>query len=741
VITRNPLLVTLTALLFLLLPHAHSYQAWQVKGGATSITLYRQMLAGMGLQVKLTQTAAPQGDMEEAVGCALSSSSSLSFRTQTGFFQNWEGGEVVSRGGFELVGKKGSLRVTDFTIQPAEFGGFQLRSGSSAHVFDLQQVKVRFDHARRTLTFGYADLVLRPEAANALGRPDLAGETIGMVTVAATLTFIGGDPNESGPPPPPPPGSGGMTDVPNGDVQLFQLLDCASYGRTGAYPNGLSGLGVGTTSCNVSNITNDNANWYEQMDERHPVIEQNLYRISVVNGAERFEQIGVGWVKHGFLSTNSNGCGTCQVPGAGGAQLGIHCSDTYGSSLNASRSYLGPRNEVNPFTGRWTCRGSYFSNYVNDCVSRFNQSGLDAVAHRLVVKDQDLLAGGTFIYEAYYVSENDVDRYNNIAYKTCVPTWSTAQTRWNFGNTGPQVQGPAILGWVGATKNTAEPTTEGDVIVASKATNVGGGFWHYEYAVYVHTLDRQVRAFTLPVADGVVLKSIEFRDPDDNALNDWTFSRANSKVTWQTETFAQNPNANSLSWGFTFNFRFDANVPPADSAAVLGLFKPGTLQALSVSVKTPANPYTVPTSMIVNPGTVLTGGLADLIYSDDSRVQAQPRLVFSTSGYPLQMVVEGSTPWTAPSVMRFRVESSAPSAISQRIELYNFSTGQYEELDVRSSTPTDTVVEVEATGNLTRFVETGTGKVRARVGYRATGPVLSFPWTASIDHTAWTITP
>ena len=33
-------------------------------------------------------------------------------------------------------------------------------------------------------------------------------------------------------------------------------------------------------------------------------------------------------------------------------------------------------------------------------------------------------------------------------------------------------------------------------------------------------------------------------------------------MTWSTETFATNQNANAIRWGTLYNFRFDADRPP-----------------------------------------------------------------------------------------------------------------------------------------------------------------------------------
>jgi hypothetical protein len=85
--------------------------------------------------------------------------------------------------------------------------------------------------------------------------------------------------------------------------------------------------------------------------DQQPVIAQNLYRLA----GGRFEQIGMSWLKHGFLSTNSpNAACNPQQPCAGapfgGDQLGVGCTDTYTGSLNGHRP-AGMRSEVNATTG------------------------------------------------------------------------------------------------------------------------------------------------------------------------------------------------------------------------------------------------------------------------------------------------------------------------------------------------------------------------------------------------------
>ena len=60
----------------------------------------------------------------------------------------------------------------------------------------------------------------------------------------------------------------------------------------------------------------------------------------------------------------------------------------------------------------------------------------------------------------------------------------------------------------------------------------------------------------------------------------WSIS-VGQTATWNTETFAQNPNANAIRWGTSYNFRFDGG-PPILVNATIGFFKTGAPITVSV---------------------------------------------------------------------------------------------------------------------------------------------------------------
>ncbi len=57
------------------------------------------------------------------------------------------------------------------------------------------------------------------------------------------------------------------------------------------------------------------------------------------------------------------------------------CAGTYGVGNNSSRTWLGPRDEWNPFDGTWECTGSHFAGGVQDCARRHSGGGHGPTDH------------------------------------------------------------------------------------------------------------------------------------------------------------------------------------------------------------------------------------------------------------------------------------------------------------------------------------------------------------------------
>ncbi|MCI0362410.1 MAG: hypothetical protein L0Y44_08630 [Phycisphaerales bacterium] len=388
----------------------------------------------------------------------------------------------------------------------------------------------------------------------------------------------------------------------------------------------------GTTSCNIGNV---NLQWCVFPNNLHPAIGQSLFKVK--NG--RIEQIGINWLKHGFTALSGNICGCWggagSCPGPSGSVLGVGCSDPYTASRNASQSNLGPRWRVNADTGffptngpgpspAWTCAGS-------------------AVGRLIRVRSTDLEASSAtvqFYGEAQYVAQDDAaanNQNNNTSYRRLTVAASGAN---NFNGTLSgltQREQAGIRAWKdfglpdgpdAGTDPDPDPDVvetdiqlvdEGFFILAAKATDLGGGQWHYEYALQNVNSDRSGRVFNVPLPEGAAISNIGFHDieyhsgdaqgnTNNCALNfdgtDWPVTQTSTSIEWATQTFAESNNANALRWGTMYNFRFDADVPPQTGETTLTTYKvAGTVNASTVVPGADCNNNNVADSIDISNGT------------------------------------------------------------------------------------------------------------------------------------------
>lgn len=134
---------------------------------------------------------------------------------------------------------------------------------------------------------------------------------------------------------------------------------------------------------------------------------------------------------------------------------------------------------------------------------------------------------------------------------------------------------------------------DGRIWVASKATLLGNGLWHYEYAIENLSSDRSVGAVTVALPPGSAVASPGFHDVNphsDEILDgtDWSFERGPCGARWSTAAFATNPNANALRWGTMYNYRFDSPLPPATGVIDLELFRPGSPASVLAAATVPS---------------------------------------------------------------------------------------------------------------------------------------------------------
>ncbi|MEZ4651693.1 MAG: FlgD immunoglobulin-like domain containing protein [Candidatus Eisenbacteria bacterium] len=342
--------------------------------------------------------------------------------------------------------------------------------------------------------------------------------------------------------------------------------------REGSYPDGANALSMMTTACNVGA---ENIPWLAPMSEDHPTVVMQLYRMS--DG--RFEQVGVSAARHEYFALSNSACETCQTQ-SNGTFLGVGCSTTSGVGINADRNLLGPRGEIDPFSGTWDCTGSLFAGGQSDCVSR-PHDGNGPLDRRLVVTDADLdVPGASFVYEAYWLTAGDADRRNSLGSRSA----NVIRVGSNFvvSDVNDESVGAALERW-GGTQSWVSLPGDGELLLASKSWDLGGGLHQYEYALFNLDSVREVGAFRVPVGSSTV-SDVGFHDPDSDPTTDWNSQVAGSEVSWSTEPFGIDPDAPALSYGLLYNFRFVSDQPPAEGTATLVAFEGGEDEVAAAAI-------------------------------------------------------------------------------------------------------------------------------------------------------------
>jgi hypothetical protein len=493
--------------------------------------------------------------------------------------------EVMPIGGpYEMTVRDGRTGFVFFNVE-----GHQLDYSADGDVFNIQLGR----------------LLLSEEFAGSLGRLSDAGSLVGQMSIRANMRatevteIVEGEAQSSVLKADP---EGGNT-IPGPDVIVGDLNGLAQFGSASG---GYVGLAVGTDSCNAGTV---DLNWFQNPNNDHPVIPQNLYRMSGgTTNDVRFEQIGQSSVKHAFTALTQNLCGFgCN--GVGGSRLGSGCSDPYGASLNSGPG-LGSRAWINPFTGFYPRNDSATPNNFHADHTHLGPS------HRILTQITDLSTtnnpGATYYAEGQYITPHEYawcqsnpgqcNQYNNVSYRR-YNVIGTASP-FSFSPAASTVrQQAAIAAWTGSTQVhlRPDPGNDGIGIVAYKVTNTSPGVWHYEYAIYNQNIDRAIASFSVPIGAGVTLSNVGFHAPPQHpgwsgdgtvgnqgfSSTPWTPSQVGGAITWATESFAQNQNANALRWGTMYNYRFDSNRPPTNVDATVGFFKTGNPVTVQVQGPSP----------------------------------------------------------------------------------------------------------------------------------------------------------
>lgn len=538
--------------------------------------------------------------------------------------------QVFHLGSLSISSRTGRFNMTSILIDGSELASQSLQSKSLD-----QSPRLVISGGDRFVdvpsgSFGIqgGSLLISPTLAAQLGSERLTGVSIG--TVSTNLVFEVPNPTH---------------DEPNGqrvcanpssgpDVIVGGLEASGSAVSNYTAVGAIDAISIATSSCNIGNV---NVQWVAS-NNNHPVIGGSLYRYNVVNGSGRFEQIGLGWLKHGFTALTQNLCCTCN--GQGGSVLGQGCSDPYTASRNGQQlttsGGLGPRFQVNAHTGVFTFPYLFRNLAI--------PGGETNISRRVQIKLTDLdpavNAGAIYTIEGQYVTKDDAtagNQNNNASYAPATVTGNSTNCSVSASNGTTVRQKSAVQRWKALDASVTETLLDvpedaapafGRLILMAKATSLGGGIYHYEYALYNMNSERAVQSFSVPISPYANVTNIGFHDvfyhdPDGCGSTtsvpitfdgtDWPGVVSGGNVHWDmvalSGTGANAPcNSNAIRWGSTFNFRFDSDLPPGSGKAAIGQWT--VVNSVDASTVIPDNNVTCLRGDMNNDGLIDAGDIA-----------------------------------------------------------------------------------------------------------------------------------
>jgi hypothetical protein len=209
--------------------------------------------------------------------------------------------------------------------------------------------------------------------------------------------------------------------------------------------------------------------------------------------------------------------------------------------------------------------------------------------------DPALNAGAKFWIEGHYISPDDAaagNALNNASYREV----SIGASPFNITTLGSTIrEKAAIYAWQVvdpeveiANADIPDSTPVQRFHVGRRITRPSPSVWHYEFVVHNMNADRSANSFTVNLPAGGNITGSGFRDVNHHsgepyATTDWTATVNPGTITWATDDFATDANANALRWGTMFTFWFDSDAPPTGMTLSLGLFKPGTPSTVDFS--------------------------------------------------------------------------------------------------------------------------------------------------------------
>lgn len=546
-------------------------EVWQAWSASARLHVYPQSLEPVGIELRHRGQRMPDGSRIEFDDRELGT---LTFHAPYGNFEGFLDGRLVLDARLELSHGANTVGIEQLLVRPDPDDPFALHllDGKGRLLFTARQVHVYTRPEAERLIMERMDVHIAPALAEALGLPEWEGRFVGELALQARLFIPAGAETQVR--------GDACADRPNWSTQGHEL-DVLLTGMGSVQDRGTVDVDgktfeIITPSSSLANrddLSTADVPWFSKFtgtfpphgNDQHPYLVWNLYRIA--DG--RLEQIGVSGAKHAWLTINFSctiNCGDGGVPGGSGHILWPGCGDVYGVGNNDAAGDLGPRDEINPRTGVFVSRGSFFDQNADG--AQDNSSSAPGENRMMVERSELETPDADYLFESWYVIRDDVDIFNSMGFHPVSPA-NTSGDNWNYG-LGPFQQGSAVDEWAapggtpesGAMNVLHEDPRIGHFKVLARAEQLPDERWRYSYFVMNYDVERGIEQFAV-LADTRV-DNAYFHDPDQDGGNDWPLATG-AGLRFDA------PDGNPLRWGTGYSFGFDADQPPVARQVEVGL--------------------------------------------------------------------------------------------------------------------------------------------------------------------------
>ncbi len=623
-------------------------QDWSAWGGAVGIRWNHALLKDYGMTVGRPDARIQSPDHRPHDWFELRQGGGLTFRVANGALRHFTGGQLQSRGGYQLMlDGQGSIDLRNFTLRVRAKDPMILDVvGADGKVwFYIDHLMFELVRQQTQVAIKAADVRIAPALAERIGHPEIADYAVADFAVESDVFVqgVGAAPDRACAPYPWP-----GVDVPGVPGQkyqadLFMLSITPQYMRcAGCDATSTNGKVMFAPSSQLKNNVNDgsiqqtvadplgkssalytaNVVWNTMFsgntapynNDQHPFLIWNVYRIDAQG---RLSQIGRSGVKHAWLTTNGGCLDACY----NSHSLGRGCSDTYSTDNNDTSYDMGPRSEIVPAKGLWGRCGSLWDPSCSGDGDHFT-NGASQWDNRLLISESQMGArfpGATYLFESWYIARDDINIYNSMATVNINPR--KTGSAWTVSGASGYKLGSAIDRWIGGVLGDANAritelaVAEGHAKVAVKVSDAGHGRWRYDYAVMNFDFAREVTtgaepghlrvlsnrgfdSFSVPLPAGVRVLGPAADLGDANPNVRWRVSTQGNRVTWSNQAGSGIGDGSSppsgplptLDWGVLYSFSFTTSAPPADGSVSLHVAQAGTPASYEVATLVPSAP-------------------------------------------------------------------------------------------------------------------------------------------------------